>query len=50
MFEFVVYLHDEGVLGLAEGISDGIRCEYYIDGVQYENIFEPDEYSVIIDL
>lgn len=50
MFDFVVLLHEEGVLGLAKEIADGILCEYHIDGIQYENTFELDEYSVIIDL
>jgi len=50
MYDYVVLLLEEGVLGLAKEISDGIHCVYRIDGIEYSQTFEYNEYEVVVDL
>lgn len=50
MYDFVVYLLEEGVLGLAQEISDGVLCDFFIDGVQYAQTFTPDEYIIKLNI
>jgi hypothetical protein len=50
MYDMVIYLLEEGVLGLAKEINDGVQCEYWIDGVSYSETFETNEYTLVLDL
>lgn len=50
MYDFVVFLLEEGVLGLATEISDGIECIYYIDGVEFSDTFESGEFRIVLDI
>lgn len=50
MYDFVVFLLEEGVLGLATEISDGIECVYYIDGVEFSQTFDHSEFRIMLDI
>lgn len=50
MYELIVLLLEEGVLGLAREISDGIECTYYLEGISFTITCEPGEYHIIQEL
>lgn len=50
MYDYVVFLLEEGVLGLAKEISDGIKCDYYIEGISMSDCFSFGDYEVIVYL
>lgn len=50
MYDYVVFLLEEGVLGLAHEISDGIECTYYIDGIEFSDTFEYGDFRKILDI
>ena len=50
MHDFVVFLLEEGVLGLANEIPGGIDCVYFVDGVEFQSTFDITEFKIIIEV
>ncbi len=47
MFDMVILLSDQGVYGLAKQSVDGIECQYFIDGCEYIETLETDQFAFI---
>lgn len=47
MEEFLVYLINEGVYGIAHELLDGISCKYFIDSSELNDHFSSNEYNFI---
>ena len=41
----LIFIHDQGVLGLGKETSYGCDAYYYIDGILFECSLETDEYE-----
>ena len=47
MFDMLILLHDQGVYAVATESSDGIECQYYLEGTLYATTIETDQFDFV---
>lgn len=48
MYDYVVLLLEEGVLGMAtQKYDDLMEVEYYLEGIQFTETFDQCEYTIV---